>query len=65
MKAFERWVMGPASDDWIQDEFTGAEAAWRAALEWASQQLTNHGEIDAWDFVEQELEENDYEKQGD
>ena len=34
MKAYKEWVMGPASKDWIRDEFTGAEAAWRAALEW-------------------------------
>jgi len=34
MKAFEEWVAGPATDGWIRDEFTGAELAWRAALEW-------------------------------
>lgn len=51
MKEFEKWVMGPASDDWIRDEFTGAEAAWRAALEEVLDQIeicNSDGSIIVW-----------------
>ena len=44
MKAFEEWVMGPASNDWVRDEFTGAEAGWKAALMWALQEVLSQDE---------------------
>lgn len=32
MEEYNKWVFG--EDNWIRDEFAGAEAGWRAALEW-------------------------------
>ena len=55
MKAYEEWVFGSASKDWIRDEFTGAEAGWRAALEWALSRECDDAILSC--EIEQELEE--------
>ena len=55
MKAYEEWVYGGASDDWIGDEFTGAEEAWRAALEWVKEHYVELG-IDDCTIIDEELE---------
>ena len=55
MKEYKKWVMGIASDDWIRDEFTGAEAGWKAALEWAENQFIGKTAFEAEEAINREL----------
>ena len=56
MRAYEEWVSGPASKDWIRDEFDGAEDGWEAALKWLYRRIEKrHTRQDIEDMILKEL----------
>lgn len=58
MEVYDEWVMGLASDNWIRDEFTGAEAGWRAALGWIKTHPDVKDPLTLSIVINQELKEN-------